>query len=205
MFTNGPGDLGSNPGRVLPKTLKMVLDTFLLNTQQYKIRKVEQSRERSGPSPTHWCSSYCKGSLLVAFDLGRQLYYDRLIGQVGRVFANGPGELGSIPGRVILKTLKWYLVPPCLTLSNIRYVSWGNPEKGVAPFSTPRCYSYWKRSLLVANFTFYGNSIFNHLICGRIEIKFGYQRLQGASSKKFEKTSFYYLVLWETLTTSNYY
>ena len=46
----GPGDLGSIPGRVIPKTLKMVLDTSLLNTQQYKVRikgKVEQSWERS--------------------------------------------------------------------------------------------------------------------------------------------------------------
>ena len=50
MFTNDPGDLGLIPGRVIPKTLKMVLDTSLLNTQQYKVRikgKVEQSRERS--------------------------------------------------------------------------------------------------------------------------------------------------------------
>ena len=50
VFANGPADLGSIPGRVIPKTLKMVLDTTLLNTQQYKIRikgKVEQSRERS--------------------------------------------------------------------------------------------------------------------------------------------------------------
>ena len=29
-----------------------------------------------------------------------------LIGLVGRVFANGPGDLGSIPGRAIPKTLK---------------------------------------------------------------------------------------------------
>ena len=36
-FTNGPGDLGSIPDRVIPKTLKMVLDTSLLNTQQYKV------------------------------------------------------------------------------------------------------------------------------------------------------------------------
>ena len=51
VFVNGPGDLGSIPGRVTPKTLKMVLDTSLLNTQQYKVRikgKVEQSKERSG-------------------------------------------------------------------------------------------------------------------------------------------------------------
>ena len=39
VFANGPGDLGSIPGRVIPKTLKMVLDTSLLNTQQYKVGK----------------------------------------------------------------------------------------------------------------------------------------------------------------------
>ena len=54
VFTNGPGDLGSIPGRVIPKTQKMVLGTTLLNTQQYKVRikgKVEQSRERSSALP----------------------------------------------------------------------------------------------------------------------------------------------------------
>ena len=35
VFTNGPGDLGSIPGRVIPKTLKMVLDTSLFSSQQY--------------------------------------------------------------------------------------------------------------------------------------------------------------------------
>ena len=38
VFANGPGDLGSIPGRLIPKTLKMVLDTPLLNTQHYKVR-----------------------------------------------------------------------------------------------------------------------------------------------------------------------
>ena len=54
VFANGPGDLGSIPGRVIPKTLKMVLDTSLLNTQRYKVRiegKVEQSRESSNALP----------------------------------------------------------------------------------------------------------------------------------------------------------
>ena len=54
MFANGPGDLGSIPGRVIPKTLKMVHDSSLLNTQQFKVRikvKVEQSRERSSALP----------------------------------------------------------------------------------------------------------------------------------------------------------
>ena len=47
MFGNDLGDLGSIPGRVIPMTLKMVLDTSLLYTQQYKVRikgKVEQYR-----------------------------------------------------------------------------------------------------------------------------------------------------------------
>ena len=51
------------------------------------------------------------------------------------------------------RLLKWYLIPPCLTLSNIRYVSrvkWSNPGKGVAPSPTPRCSSYWKGCFLVA-------------------------------------------------------
>ena len=77
MFAYGPEDLGSIPGRVIPKTLKMLLDTSLLNTQQYKVRiegKVEYSRERSSALPYTWCNSYWKGSLLVALDYGRPLY-----------------------------------------------------------------------------------------------------------------------------------
>ena len=49
-FDNGPEDRGSIPGRVIPKTKKLVLNATLLNTQHYKERikgKVELSRERS--------------------------------------------------------------------------------------------------------------------------------------------------------------
>ena len=56
VLSYGPGDLGSIPCRVIPKTLKMVLNTAFLNTQQYKVRikgKVEQSRERSSALPLH--------------------------------------------------------------------------------------------------------------------------------------------------------
>ena len=63
VFANGPGDLGSIPDHVIPKTSKMVLDTSLFNTQQYKVcikSKVEQSRERSSVLPTHWYSIYWK-------------------------------------------------------------------------------------------------------------------------------------------------
>ena len=54
LFTNGPGDRGSIPGRVIPKTQKMVFDAALLNTQHIKARikgKVEQSGERSSAFP----------------------------------------------------------------------------------------------------------------------------------------------------------
>ena len=33
VFANGPGDLGSIPGRVIPKILKTVIYTSMLNTQ----------------------------------------------------------------------------------------------------------------------------------------------------------------------------
>ena len=50
VFANGLGNLGFIPGRVIPKTLKMLFDTFL----QYKVRikgKVEQSGEKVAPLP----------------------------------------------------------------------------------------------------------------------------------------------------------
>ena len=52
-FANSPGDRGSIPGQVIPKTQKMVLDATLLSTQHYKVRikgKVEQSKQ--------WSSAY---------------------------------------------------------------------------------------------------------------------------------------------------
>ena len=54
VFANGPEDLDPILARVIPKTLKMVLDTYLFNTQQYKVRikgKVEQPWERSSALP----------------------------------------------------------------------------------------------------------------------------------------------------------
>ena len=62
---------------------------------------------------------------------------------MGRVFANGPGDRGSIPGQVIPKTLKkkkkkWYLILPCITLGIIKYISrvtvFGSPLTTVANY-----------------------------------------------------------------------
>ena len=74
VFAIGLGDQGSIPGRVIPKTLKMVLDAALLNTQHYKVQikgKVVQSREGIAPLPTLQCSSNWKMSLRVTLDYGR--------------------------------------------------------------------------------------------------------------------------------------
>ena len=54
VFAYGPEDRGSIPGRVIPKTKKIVLDLALLNTQHYKVRikgKVKKSREWSSALP----------------------------------------------------------------------------------------------------------------------------------------------------------
>ena len=75
VFANGPGDLSSIPGRVIPKTLKLVLDASLLNTQHYKVQikgKVEKSRERSSALPYTLAVDF--GSLRVALDNGRHFY-----------------------------------------------------------------------------------------------------------------------------------
>ena len=47
VFANSPDPI---PNRVMPKTLKMILNTSLLNTQRFK-GKVEQSREWSSALP----------------------------------------------------------------------------------------------------------------------------------------------------------
>ena len=54
VFAKSPEDQGSIPGRVIPKTQKMVLDAALLNTQHYKLRvkgKVEQSEDWNSGLP----------------------------------------------------------------------------------------------------------------------------------------------------------
>ena len=79
------------------------------------------------------------------------------VGMMFRVFANGLGDLGSIPGCVMPKTQKMILDAALLNTQHykvrikyIRYLSrvkWGDPGKGVAPSPPPWCSSYWKGSL----------------------------------------------------------
>ena len=53
------------------------------------------------------------------------------------MFANGPGDLGSILKQ---RLKKWFLMPPCLTRRMLKFVSrvkWNNPGNGVAPSPIP--------------------------------------------------------------------
>ena len=105
VFANGPGDLGSLSGRVIPKTQKMVLDAILLNTQHYKVlSRVKWSNlgKEVAPSPTPRCSSYRKRILRVTLDYGRQLYLlssiwpiDRALSGVVTQGQSGPGSDGN--------------------------------------------------------------------------------------------------------------
>ena len=153
-FANGPGDLGSIPVRVIPMTLKMVLDTVLLTLSNIRyVSRVKWSNPGKGvaSSLTPWCSSCWKGSLRVTLDYGRQLY---LTGSLAYWVECSPMVRETwVQSQVALyqRLLKWYFIPLCLTLINIRYVSRvkrSNPGKGVAP--SPTCSSCWKGSLQVA-------------------------------------------------------
>ena len=78
---------------------------------------------------------------------------------------------------------KWYLIPPCLTLSKIRYVSrvkLSNSGKEIAPSPTPWCSSYWKGNLLVA--LDYGCQLYLLIYIDR-SITFRCVKIQLASSK----------------------
>ena len=78
--------------------------------------------------------------------------FEKEVSWVSRVFANGPEAEVQSEVESYQRLEKWYLIPPCLTLSITRYVSrvkWSNPGKGIAPYPTPQWNNYWKGSLWV--------------------------------------------------------
>ena len=82
------------------------------------------------------------------------------IGLVGRVFTNGLGAQGSIPGKVILKTQNM-VINALLNIQHYKVLikgKWSNPGKEVVPSPIPWYSSYWKRSLQVA--LNYGHQLF---------------------------------------------
>ena len=94
-------------------------------------------------------NSYTRGKMWHKFNfkLSIAAFFNWLIGLMSRVFTLVQSQVA-----LYQRFLKWYLIPLCLTLTNIRYVSrvkWSNPGKGVVPSLTPQYSSYWKGSLLV--------------------------------------------------------
>ena len=81
---------------------------------------------------------------------------------MGKVFANVPGDQGSIPDRVIPKTQKIVLNDTFLNTKHHKVwikSMWKNPGKGVVPSPTPNVVAiekgvFWSPSTLVANFTY---------------------------------------------------
>ena len=77
-----PGDQGSIPDRVIPKTKKWYLDISLLNTQHYKVcikDKVIRSKGRSCALLLTRSRSYWKGNLRFALDHCRQLSFIAMV------------------------------------------------------------------------------------------------------------------------------
>ena len=63
VFANDSGDQGSIPGRVIPKTKKMVLNATLLSTQHYMLR-IKSSGAIQGMK---WCPPY---TCVIAIEMG---------------------------------------------------------------------------------------------------------------------------------------
>ena len=151
VFTNGPGDLGLTPGCVIPETLKMVLDTSLLNTQQYKVCIGLAVRVfANGPGDLGSISGRVipktQKMVLDASLLNTQHYKVRIKGKVEQ------SREGVTPSPTLWKAV---ITGDTVTRLGIPirgrgksleegqlYLKWSNLGKGVAPSPTPRCSSY---------------------------------------------------------------
>ena len=67
------GDWGSIPGRIIPKTQKIIFDAALVISQHYKVR-IKWSNPWNGVAPSSTPSNYWKESLWADLDKGHQLY-----------------------------------------------------------------------------------------------------------------------------------
>ena len=72
------------------------------------------------------------------------VYVYMLLGHwpMSRVFVDGLGDRGSIPGQVIPKTQKMIFDAILLSTQRYKVRIKGNPRNGRAPSPTPRCSSY---------------------------------------------------------------
>ena len=97
----------------------------------------------------HLNSLNCHVKQMIKFN-SHLLVCNRTISLMSRVFANGPGDEGSILGCVIPKTKKMILDATLLNTQHYKvWVKWSNSVNGVVPSPAYRCGSYWKGSLRI--------------------------------------------------------
>ena len=133
VFVNGPGDqVASSSCRAastdIPDPLSPLLPIVHRLWQVFRAGRPAFVWPYVG---VHWSTSLMSSSLLL------QQCPACLVRLTWIVFVMGGRWLYSwcLVG-CCRQDLLWYLIPPCLTLSNIRYVSrvkWSNPGEGVAP------------------------------------------------------------------------
>ena len=77
VFANGPEDLCSISGRVIPKKKWYLISPCLALSIIRYVSRIKWSNPGKGvaPSPTPQCSSYWKGSFQEALNYGYQLYF----------------------------------------------------------------------------------------------------------------------------------
>ena len=125
------GGFGSPSTKVANFTYHIITLSQILSTLHFISHLVYHK-------PTKWDSDNHK--LFIYIYIYIYIYWiHRLIGLVGRVFTNGPGYQGSIPGRVIQKTFKKLVLDTSLLKSQhyISRVKWSNSGKRVALSPTP--------------------------------------------------------------------
>ena len=129
---------------VLNRTMIYIkMDLALNNIQRLICHKTQQTK------PNHVGSIF----LIIIIIIYIYIYIYIMV----RVSANRPGDLGSIPGRVILKTQKMVLYASLFNtqIYKVRIKDeWSNLENEFALAPT-RSSSYWKRSLCLANLYIY--------------------------------------------------
>ena len=142
MFASGPVELVSIAGHIIPNTLKMILDTSLLNTQQYKIRhaghcwrsKDELISDVLLWTPTHGCARVGRPA---------RTYIQQLCEDTGCNPEDLPEAMNDRE--------KWRETVRDIRAGGATWwwwwsrMKWSNPGKEVAPSHTPQCSSYWKR------------------------------------------------------------
>ena len=103
VFANGLGDLGSIPGRVIIKTLKMVLDTALLNTQEYKVRERERENGKERKGPTKMYTQFRKGNIFI-----NTLIFNFFLYRFSLAYIYGNTESDNCSQRIIVNYLQQY-------------------------------------------------------------------------------------------------